>query len=167
MRRGLTSSHCHLFSSSTGARIPSLLPCSVLSKLASSAPLRWGIRAIVDSSPQEAPAVGHGVTAVAAVDNIQTTQLLRKAEFTVDGSPNATAFAWAPGAPAFGNLTLPLWPVETGSGDACGGLPENTPNLSSYIVLTRASASCNILQQARFISDHGGQYIMSYGTTEV
>ncbi|RYP03360.1 hypothetical protein DL765_010526 [Monosporascus sp. GIB2] len=108
---------------------------------------------------------GKKVTAVASVDNTEITLLLAVATFRV-GDGSAKSFGWEAGFPQYGNVSLPLWAVSNSTeveDDACNPLPDDTPDLASYMVLIRESTTlCTFYQQAPNLVAKGARYIMVY-----
>lgn len=121
---------------------------------------------------------GKGVTAVASFDNTVTPLLLSKGTYAVRSSSSEASsgkhttgsapFGWLPGYPSFENITLPLWASSHNSSlenDACSSLPDDTPDLSKYIVLVRLGGSCGIDKKAENVVAFGAQYILFYADT--
>ena len=107
---------------------------------------------------------GKGVTAVASVDNTESPQVLAGGEFSTDNS-TSESFGWSPGAPQnWGNVSLPLWNVNNNANDTangCDAYPDDTPDLSQYIVLIRRG-SCTFVQKATNAAAKGAKYILFY-----
>ena len=106
---------------------------------------------------------GKGVTAVASADNTEEPFVLTAATFSTDDKEEEV-FGWAPGLPAYANISLPLWFVGNstqGGPDGCTPLPDDTPYLADYMVLIRQS-TCSWITQAENVADKGGRYIMLY-----
>ncbi|KAI1324063.1 peptidase S8/S53 domain-containing protein [Xylariaceae sp. FL0255] len=107
---------------------------------------------------------GLRVSSIASVDNWVTPMLLTNSSFSVNGSAEQT-FGYAVGDPAsWANVTLPLWtPSFTVSDPAmgCDAYPDDTPNLSGYIVLIRRG-TCTFVQKVENAVDFGAQYVMFY-----
>ncbi|KAK2611975.1 hypothetical protein QQS21_001940 [Conoideocrella luteorostrata] len=109
-------------------------------------------------------ASGADVMSIAAFDNIETTSILSAANFTTsDEEPKS--FGYAPGDPKkWDNVTLPIWALNldpTVADDGCSPFPENTPNLSEYIVLLRRG-TCTFVQKAQNAAAKGAKYLMLY-----
>ncbi|KAI9148487.1 Minor extracellular protease vpr [Paramyrothecium foliicola] len=109
-------------------------------------------------------ATGEGVTAVASFDNTMTLQSWHRSYYTIDGGENV-AFPYEYSYPQNWNGTLrALWATSynlSDTMDACEPLPENTPNLSEYIVLVRRGA-CEVTQQAQNVANHGTRFLIIY-----
>lgn len=107
---------------------------------------------------------GKGVTAIASVDNTVTPALLTVASYTVQNGTEED-FGYTPGQPsAWANVTLPLWSVNfdtTDPANACAPLPDDTPDLSEYIVLVRRG-TCNFVQKLANVVDKGARYVIVY-----
>ncbi|GKT66375.1 subtilisin-like serine protease PR1C [Colletotrichum tofieldiae] len=91
-------------------------------------------------------ATGVDVTAVGSVDNGIIPLLLEAGSYnTGNDTADPQPFGLASGAPKYAeNITLPLWAVSNDTispNDACGVLPDDTPNLSSKVVLRVADTS--------------------------
>lgn len=120
------------------------------------------------------PAVGAGVGGTGAVQNQAQPIFETAASFTVDdASANATkprVFGFVPGEPIFNEdyLTLALHALGT---DACSPLPDDTPDLSTKLVLLEVPDSratrCYPIDQATNIKAKGGQYVMYYARDNV
>lgn len=121
---------------------------------------------------------GKGVTAVASFDNTVTPLLLSKGTYSVKSSSCEVSsdkhtivpdsFGWLPGYPSFQNMSAPLWAISHNSSvedDACSNLPDNTPDLSKYIVLVRLGGSCGAVEKAENVAAFGAQYILYYADT--
>lgn len=111
---------------------------------------------------------GKGVTAVAAIDNIVTPQLLMNATFTTGNSSTNSppqSFGWTFGSPGnWGNISLPLWNINNDTTDpanGCDPYPADTPDLSEYLVLVRRG-TCDFVQKATNAVNAGARYIMLY-----
>ncbi|WAO89007.1 Hypothetical protein NCS54_00637900 [Fusarium falciforme] len=115
------------------------------------------------------PATGVNVNAVGSVQNTINPLLLTAASYTVD--KDTRSFGFLNGGPGFKeNLTLPLWSVSndtTSKNDACSPLSEDTPDLSSRIVLVRVadSSECGSWQQGNNVAARGGKYMIFYSQT--
>ncbi|KAF4554958.1 Subtilase-like protein 1 [Elsinoe fawcettii] len=111
---------------------------------------------------------GKRVTSIASVDNTQAPTVLLNATFTVNNG-SGDSFGWTQGNPAaWGNVTLPLWSVNYDTADpanACNPLPDDTPDLSGYVVLVRRG-SCTFVQKVTNIAAKGGKYIMFYNNAD-
>lgn len=111
-----------------------------------------------------AAANGKKVTAIASIDNAVSPALLTNATYTVSES-DLESFGYAPGAPdAWANVTLPLWAVNYDTADpenACEALPDDTPDLSGYIVLVRRG-TCAFVDKLENVAAKGAQYVIFY-----
>ncbi|OQO12230.1 hypothetical protein B0A48_02871 [Cryoendolithus antarcticus] len=107
---------------------------------------------------------GLGVASIASVDNTQAPSILLNATYTVNNS-SLSAFGWTQGTPAdWGNVSLPLWSVNYNTNDtanACTALPDDTPDLSNYIVLVRRG-TCTFVQKVTNVAAKGARYVMFY-----
>lgn len=107
---------------------------------------------------------GKGVTAVASIDNTESPQVLVVGEYSTDNS-STEEFKWTAGSPLdWGNVTLPLWNVNNNVNDTangCDAYPDDTPDLSQYIVLIRRG-SCTFVQKATNAAAKGAKYLMFY-----
>ncbi|KAH6662632.1 peptidase S8/S53 domain-containing protein [Plectosphaerella plurivora] len=113
------------------------------------------------------PANGKKVTGVGSVDSEDTPLILKDGTFTVDNG-TIDHFAWEAGYPEYPNVTLPLWAVSNTSNvtdDACGPLPDDTPNLSGFIVLVRAG-TCGYDFKAGNIVAKGAKYMLLYSNED-
>lgn len=116
---------------------------------------------------------GKGVAAIASVDNTQAPAILLNATYDV-GNLTSGTFGWTEGTPSeWGNVSLPLWSVNYNTSDpanACEPLPDDTPDLSEYLVLIRRG-SCTFVQKVQNVVDKGARYVMFYnnaaGSTSV
>jgi subtilisin family serine protease len=92
---------------------------------------------------------GKRVSAIASVDNTQAPAILLNATYTVSNA-STSAFGWTSGTPSnWNNISLPLWSVNYNTSDpanACAALPDDTPDLSGYIVLVRRG-TCTFVQK--------------------
>lgn len=90
--------------------------------------------------------------------------VLLNATYTTDNSSDIP-FGWAQGSPAnWGNLSLPLWALSYNTSDpanGCTAFPEDTPDLSGYIILVRRG-TCTFVQKATNAAAKGAHYIMFY-----
>ncbi|KAI8718244.1 hypothetical protein NCS52_00602600 [Fusarium sp. LHS14.1] len=115
------------------------------------------------------PATGVNVNAIGSVENTINPLLLTAASYTVD--KGTRSFGFLNGGPRFReNLTLPLWAVSndtTSTNDACSPFSEDTPDLSSKIVLVRVadSSACGSWRQGDNVVAKGGKYILYYSQT--
>lgn len=111
---------------------------------------------------------GKRVTSIASVDNTQAPTVLLNATFSVDNG-TTESFGWTQGIPsAWGNITRPLWSVNYDTADpanACEALPDDTPDLSEYIVLVRRG-TCTFVEKVTNLAAKGAQYIMFYNNAD-
>ncbi|KID61032.1 subtilisin-like serine protease PR1C, partial [Metarhizium hybridum] len=108
---------------------------------------------------------GKGVTAVASYDNILTPSVHFHAGYSVDGG-KATDFLYVPGTPALQGVSMPLYATSldtTIANDACTALPDNTPDLSKYIVLVRRG-TCLFADKAVNLAAKGAKYMIVYNS---
>ena len=107
---------------------------------------------------------GKGVASIASVDNTQAPAILLNATYNVGNSSTGT-FGWTEGSPSgWGNISLPLWSVNYNTSDpanACDPLPDDTPDLSEYLVLIRRG-SCTFVQKVENVVAKGAKYVMFY-----
>ncbi|CAI6094382.1 unnamed protein product [Clonostachys chloroleuca] len=107
---------------------------------------------------------GKGVLAVASFDNIESPTLLYVSNFTVDGG-EVQEFGYTPGTPSdWAGVKLPLWAPEFDTSipdGGCDAYPDNTPDLSGYIVLVRRG-SCTFVQKANNAVAKGAKYLIIY-----
>jgi subtilisin family serine protease len=108
---------------------------------------------------------GKHVTAVASVDNTNSPAVLYNATYSVDDDEDSIPFGWAVGTPdGWGNTSLPLWAGNydtSDPADACEPYPDDTPDLSEYIVLIRRG-TCTFVQKATNAAAAGAQYVLIY-----
>lgn len=107
---------------------------------------------------------GKGVASIASVDNTQAPAILLNASYNV-GNASTGTFGWTEGSPSgWGNISLPLWSVNYNTSDpanACDPLPDDTPDLSEYLVLVRRG-SCTFVQKVENVVAKGAKYVMFY-----
>jgi subtilisin family serine protease len=108
---------------------------------------------------------GKGVASIASVDNTQAPAILLNASYNVANSSSSSSFGWTAGSPSgWGNISLPLWSVNYNTSDpanACSPLPDDTPDLSEYLVLIRRG-SCTFVQKVENVVAKGAKYVMFY-----
>jgi subtilisin family serine protease len=108
---------------------------------------------------------GKGVASIASVDNTQAPAILLNASYNVANSSASSSFGWTAGTPSdWGNISLPLWSVNYNTSDpanACSPLPDDTPDLSEYLVLIRRG-SCTFVQKVENVVAKGAKYVMFY-----
>lgn len=106
---------------------------------------------------------GRKVTAIASYDNLVVPQLLYNAKYQIDAGPD-TKFGYVPSEPAEWNgVSLPAYATsfDMPADDGCKPLPDNTPDLSKYIVLIRRG-SCNFAVKVNNAIAKGAQYVIVY-----
>ncbi|KAI1643781.1 subtilisin-like protein [Daldinia loculata] len=112
---------------------------------------------------------GKKVTSIASIDNEVTPLLLTDSNFTVDGGEQKQ-FGYALGEPGeWANVNLPLWTPSfdiTEADQGCTALPEDTPDLSGYIVLIRRG-TCTFVQKATNAAQFGAKYVLFYNNVQV
>lgn len=105
---------------------------------------------------------GKGILSVASFDSTVTPALLTVSAFSIDGG-DSEEFGYTPGEPsAWADIELPLWspsddPTDPAMG--CEAYPDDTPDLSEYIVLIRRG-SCTFVAKAQNAAAAGARYIM-------
>lgn len=110
---------------------------------------------------------GKLVTSVASFDNWEYPEFLAEGFYSTSEDASDEAFGWLAGYPTFGNVSLPLWATSndtTTETDACDALPDDTPDLSGYIVLIRRG-TCTFVSKAENAAAYGAQYVMFYANT--
>ncbi|OKL57920.1 hypothetical protein UA08_06644 [Talaromyces atroroseus] len=94
----------------------------------------------------EAPATGHGITAVASVDNIVTPVLFKNASWSTENDTTPVPFTWVPFAPAnIPNGTYLLHDIVNGSADTFIICNENftiTDDLTGKVALVPLDSGC-------------------------
>lgn len=106
---------------------------------------------------------GKKVTAVASYDNTLTPAVHFHASFSVD-SGKPVDFLYTPGTPSLQSVSMPLYATSfdtTIANDACSPLPDNTPDLSKYIVLVRRG-TCLFAAKAANLAAKGAKYMIVY-----
>ncbi|RYP25511.1 hypothetical protein DL768_011475 [Monosporascus sp. mg162] len=111
------------------------------------------------------PASGSQVAGIGSAHNTVLPTIVPAGLWATNGTE--TRFGWREGTPNLGemSLTMPLWATSyntTAVDDACEPLPEDTPDLSTKIVLLRHASACPIETQGSNVAAKGGQYIMVY-----
>ncbi len=118
---------------------------------------------------------GKKATSIASTDNVVSPVLFSNATYVVDNTTASnTSFGYTAGTPAnWTGITLPLWAVNYNTSDVANGCdpyPNNTADLSNYIVLVRRG-SCLFTQKIQNAVDKGAKYVLIYnngpGTTQV
>lgn len=112
---------------------------------------------------------GKRATAIASVDNEMTPSLLSNASYRVQEGPYES-FGYTAGQPAaWGNITLPLWAVSFDTNDpanGCDALPDDTQDLSGYIVLVRRG-TCTFDQKIGNLAAKGAHYVLCYNNQPI
>lgn len=107
---------------------------------------------------------GRGVASIASFDNTESPTLLYLSKFSVDGGESQD-FGYSAGSPsAWNDISLPLWAADfdpTVPNGGCDPYPEDTPDLSKYIVLVRRG-SCTYTQKAQNAAKFGAKYLIVY-----
>ncbi|KAJ1325323.1 minor extracellular serine protease Vpr [Microdochium nivale] len=113
------------------------------------------------------PAAGRGVTSVGSVDGPTKPFLMLAGSYTTKSSEEAADFGWIAGTPGLQNATLPLIYLQSvpGDFDACGALPDNFPDLSTYMVLAEES-TCHVETQTQNLAAKGARQVIFFGTSE-
>ncbi|RYP17292.1 hypothetical protein DL765_004583 [Monosporascus sp. GIB2] len=112
------------------------------------------------------PASGTKVAGIGSAHNTVLPIIVTAGLWATNGTE--TRFGWREGSPSLGetSLTMPLWAASyntTAEDDAYEPLPEDTPDLSTKIVLLRQASACPIETQSSNVAAKGGdQYIMVY-----
>ncbi|PKS12304.1 hypothetical protein jhhlp_001604 [Lomentospora prolificans] len=109
------------------------------------------------------PAVGHGVAAIASVTNVDYPMVLKKATYTTeDGSEHP--FGFKPGRfGEFKTISKDLWLLDDETTGDCTRLPDDTPDLSEYVVLATMEG-CSIHDKASMIMDFRGRNLLAYSS---
>jgi hypothetical protein len=114
-----------------------------------------------------APASGDKVFAIASFQNSISTKIVYSSDYMVDGA-SSTHFTFTPDpyiAYYWENVTMPLW---TGNFNAskvdygCHDYPDNTPDLSEFIVLLPNNEGCFSWTRAEKAAAKGARYIAFY-----
>ncbi|KAI1496895.1 peptidase S8/S53 domain-containing protein [Biscogniauxia marginata] len=112
---------------------------------------------------------GKKVTSIASIDNEVTPLLLTDSYFTIEGGEQQQ-FGYAVGEPSeWADVSLPLWAPSfdiTDPATACTPLPDDTPDLSGYIVLIRRG-TCTFVQKATYAAQFGAKYVLFYNNVPV
>ncbi|KAH7313963.1 peptidase S8/S53 domain-containing protein [Stachybotrys elegans] len=110
-------------------------------------------------------AEGDGVTAVASFDNPLILEFWNEAFYSIDGE--SAAFPWATSYPGeFDGVEREVWASSDSTRDACDPLPDNTPNLTDYLVLFRESQECDVVNQAINLAAKGARFLLRYSYNE-
>ncbi|KAI2613328.1 subtilisin-like protein [Hypoxylon sp. NC1633] len=112
---------------------------------------------------------GKNITSIAAIDSEVTPLLLTESNFAIDDGEEQS-FGYALGEPGeWTNVSLPLWAPSfdiTEAAQACETFPDNTPDLSGYIVLIRRG-TCTFVQKATNAAQFGAKYVLFYNNVAV
>ncbi|KAI1104682.1 subtilisin-like protein [Jackrogersella minutella] len=112
---------------------------------------------------------GKKVTSIASIDSEVTPLLLTNSDFAIDGG-DQQEFGYALGEPAeWANVSLPLWTPSfdiTDEFQACDPLPEDTPDLSGYIVLIRRG-TCTFVEKVTNAAQFGAKYVLFYNNVAI
>ncbi|KAI1075345.1 subtilisin-like protein [Whalleya microplaca] len=112
---------------------------------------------------------GKKVTSIASIDSEVTPVFLTTSYFSIAGDEQQE-FGYALGEPSeWSNVSLPLWAPSfniTDPATGCDSFPDDTPDLSEYIVLIRRG-TCTFVQKATNAAAFGAKYIMFYNNVEV
>lgn len=115
-----------------------------------------------------AAATGHGVTAVASVDNVVTPALFKNASWSADNVTVET-FGWIPYVPAdIPNGTYPVFDILQGSNNTMDTCNTNftIPKIPGKIALVPWEAACTIGSgMVELVAAAGSKYIMYYSDT--
>ena len=114
---------------------------------------------------------GTNVLAVASVDPSEIVAIPIKATLEEGGEIDEHTLAYRPGPYLFSfDTKAPVYALSLNTSvedDACAPLPENTPDLSEYIVLVRQSVQCLDSQQVANIIGYNPKGIVFYKHPEV
>lgn len=106
---------------------------------------------------------GRGVNSIASFDNIDSISVLSASMYAIDSTDSK--FGYAAGDPkAWNNVTLPLWArtLDTSvEDDGCAAYPDDTPDLSEYVVLVRRG-TCSFVEKAKNAAAKGAKYLLIY-----
>ncbi|KAI1384410.1 subtilisin-like protein [Hypoxylon trugodes] len=112
---------------------------------------------------------GKRVTSIASIDAEVTPLLLTDSFFAINNGTQQQ-FGYALGEPGeWANVSLPLWAPSydiTDTAQACAPFPDDTPNLSGYIVLIRRG-TCTFVEKATNAAAFGAKYVLFYNNVEV
>lgn len=111
-------------------------------------------------------ASGQQVTSVGSVENVLAPDLFTNASYIIeDSAASSVGFGFTAGKPAaWGNVTLPLYATTFNTSepaDACTPLPDDTPDLSGYIVLVRRG-TCAFTAKLQNLAAAGAKYALFY-----
>lgn len=111
---------------------------------------------------------GEGVLAIGSFDSTHLDILASTSHYSIDGGEKAK-FGYAAGNPDdWEKATLPLWAGNfdlSKPDDACQPYPDDTPNLSGFIVLIRRG-TCLFNEKGANAVAKGARYIMFYNNVE-
>lgn len=106
---------------------------------------------------------GKGVTAIGSFQNTNQPMILQEGVYAIDDG-SQTTFEWEWGYPeAFDGIERELWVTGhdiSDDDDACEPLPDDTPDLSDYIVLFRQSNNCDYLTQGQNLAAKGARFVV-------
>ncbi|KAF2228312.1 subtilisin-like protease [Elsinoe ampelina] len=105
---------------------------------------------------------GRLVSAIASFDNTDMPSLYIPGSYTVQNQ--TISFGWTYASGFDQDVVLPLWSVNYDTKDpanACDGLPDDTPDLSRYIVLIRRG-TCAFSDKLEAVQAKGARYVMFY-----
>lgn len=114
------------------------------------------------------PASGMEVAGIGSAHNTVLPTIVTAGLWSSNGTEST--FGWKQGVPSLAetNLTLSLWAASyntTAEDDACEPLPEDTPDLSTSIILLREASACDFNTQSENVAAKGGQHILFYMQT--
>jgi subtilisin family serine protease len=105
-----------------------------------------------------------GAASIASVDNYDTPELLTISTYSID-SGSDEEFGWVDGSPNdWEDVTMPLYATSHDTeveDDACTPLPDDTPDLTDYVVLIR-QGGCGFDEKAANAAAFGAQYVLIY-----
>lgn len=112
---------------------------------------------------------GKNVLSVASVDTGLVPAQPWHATFTTDGQSNTTQLAYIPSAntPLWNITGLAIKPISLDTSipnDACS-LPDDTPDLSNFVVLVR-KGSCNVYTKQANLEKFGARWILLYNNDD-
>lgn len=111
---------------------------------------------------------GKKVLAVASVDNENIPTVFSLSSYKIDSGADQQ-FGYVPSSKGFEGwkgVTKPIYALTldtTIADDGCSPLPDNTPDLSGYIVLVRRG-TCTFVQKAQNVAAKGAKYLLYYNT---
>ncbi|KAK4445714.1 subtilase [Podospora aff. communis PSN243] len=113
------------------------------------------------------PAAGLGLSGISNFINTETPMFHQAAQYTVDNT-SEQQFGWHPGFPVLPTLSMPLYaPIIIDPNDACRPLPDNTPDLSQFVVLVQevlgtSPTGCTTANKLQHASQKGAKYALVY-----